>query len=334
MKHLYLITALLLLASCTKSTSDKKEGSGERILVVNQGGFNRGEGSMSLVQPKTRTVTEDVFISKNGRPLGDIAQSVTEFAGKLYIVVNNSHKVEVVASDDYRSLGTIAIPNNASPRYMSVTNNNRGYITNLYSDSVTVVDLTTLAVLNHIYVGAGTEGNVISNDTAFVAKNLNADFSSANQIALIRTGTGTVVANWTTGTGPTQIAVHGSYVIVSCTGSWGANDGEIVVHNRTTGAIVRRIPLNTYAGGFALGSGNNLYVLADGVKQVNISTGSTTSLLTKSFYAIAHDGEQLWLTDALNFAQAGMLYRYSVSGAVSDSFRVGIIPGQIFFQQE
>ncbi len=334
MKHIYIFTALLLLASCAKSTSDKKEGSGERILVVNQGGFNRGEGSMSLIQPETRTVTEDVFLQKNGRPLGDIAQSVTEFAGKLYIVVNNSHKVEVVASNDYRSLGTIAIPNNASPRYMSITNNNKGYITTLYSNHVAVVDLSTLAVTDQIDVGAGSEGILISNDTAFVAKNLNADFSSANEIALIRTSTGTVVTNWTTGTGPTQIAVHGSVVIVSCTGTYGENDGEIVVHNRTSGEIIRRIPLNTYAGGFALGSGNNLYVLADGVKQVNISTGITSVLLSKSFYAIAHDGDELWLTDALNFAQAGMLYRYSVSGAVSDSFRVGIIPGHIHFQQE
>lgn len=334
MKPIYVLITLTLLASCAKSTSNKQEGSGERILVVNQGGFNRGEGSLSLIQPETRTVAEDVFLAKNGRPLGDIAQSVTEFAGKLYIVVNNSHKVEVVASDDYRSLGTIAIPNNASPRYMGITNNNRGYITNLYSDSVTVVDLSTLGVLNQMYVGAGTEGILISNDTAFVAKNLNADFSSANEIALIRTGSGTVVANWETGTGPTQIAVHGSFVIVSCTGNYGQNDGEMVVHDRTTGQILRRIPLNTYAGGFAMGSGNNVYVLADGVKQVNVSTGTTSTLLTKSFYAIAHNGEELWLADALNFAQAGLLYRYSVSGVVNDSFRVGIIPGHIHFQQE
>lgn len=334
MKHLYILTAFLLLASCAKTTSDKKEGSGERILVVNQGGFNRGEATVSLIQPKTRTVTEDVFLAKNGRPLGDIAQSVTEFAGKLYIIVNNSHKVEVVASNDYRSLGTIAIPNNASPRYMSVTNNNRGYITNLFSNNVTVIDLSTLTVIDQILVGAGTEGIVISNDTAFVAKNLNADFSSANEIALIRTGTRTVMTNWTTGAGPTQIAVLGSHVIVSCTGTFGQNNGEIVVHNRTTGAIVRRIPLNTYAGGFAKGSGNTIYVLADGVKQVNVSTGVTSNLLTKSFYAIAHDGNELWLADALNFAQAGMVYRYSVSGVVSDSFRVGIIPGHIHFQQD
>lgn len=334
MKPYSILILLFVLASCAKPTSDKQNGSGERILVVNQGGFNRGEGSMSLIQPDTRTVTEDVFLGKNGRPLGDIAQSVTEFAGKLYIVVNNSHKVEVVASDDYRSLGTIAIPDNASPRYIAITNNNRGYITNLYSDNVTVVDLTTLAVIDQIQVGAGTEGILISNDTAFVAKNLNSDFSSANEISLIRTGTGTVVSTWETGTGPTQIAVHGSYVIVSCSGTFGQNDGEIVVHNRTSGEIIRRIALNTYAGGFALGFGNTVFVLADGVKQVNVGTGITSTLLAKSFYAIAHDGDELWLADALNFAQAGMLYRYSVSGAVSDSFRVGIIPGHIHFQQE
>ena len=129
--------------------------------------------------------------------------------------------------------------------------------------------------------------------------------------------------------GPTQLDVIGSTVVVSCSGTWGQNDGELVVHNRSTGQIIRRIPLGAYAAGFAKGAGNIVYVLANGVKRVDIVTGSVTTITSRSFYAIGFDGESLWLADALNYAQAGRLIRASSTGAAIDSFTVGIVPGYI-----
>jgi hypothetical protein len=324
-----LLFIALVLGACTSSTSDMKDGEGRRLLVVNQGGFQRGEASLSEVRVDSRTVREDVFSAKNGRPLGDVAQSLTEFGDRFFIVVNNSHKIEVVAKNDYRSVGTIAVPDNAGPRYMAISNSNHGYLTNLYSNRVMKVDLSSLSITKQIDVGAGSEGIVIANDTAFVAKNLNSDFTSASQIALIRSGNDAVIGTWETGVGPTQLKVIGSTVVVSCSGTWGQNDGELVVHNRSTGQIVRRIPLGAYAAGFARGPGNSVYVLADGVKRVDLSTGTVTPISTRSFYAIAFDGEWLWLADALNYAQAGRLLRASSAGAVIDSVTVGIIPGYI-----
>lgn len=330
MKYLHtLMIAALVIGACSPTSSDKKDGSGRTVLIVNQGGFNRGEATLSELRVESRTVREDVFSAKNGRPLGDVAQSLTEFGDRLFIVVNNSHKIEVVAKSDYRSLGTIAIPGNASPRYMAISASNHGYVTNLYSNNVMKVDLTTLSVIKQIDVGMGSEGIVMSNDTAFVAKNLASDFSAGRQIALIRTGNDAVIQTWETCVGPTQLAVIGSNLVVSCTGTWGENDGEIVVHNRSNGAIVRRIALNAYAGGFAKAAGNVIYVLANGVKRVDVGSGSVSSVTSRSFFAIGYDGESLWLADALNYAQAGRLIRASSTGAAIDSFTVGIVPGYI-----
>ncbi len=326
---LHILLLILVAQACTSSTSGKKDGEGRRILVVNQGGFQRGEASLTEIRLDSRTVTEDVFLGKNARPLGDVAQSLTEFGDRYFIVVNNSHKIEVVAKSDYRSVGTIAIPGNAGPRYLAVSSSNHGYLTNLYSNSVTKVNLSTLAVLKQIDVGMGTEGIVISNDTVFVAKNLASDFSSGRQIALIRTGSDVVLDTWETCVGPTQLASIGSRLIVSCSGTWGRNDGEIVVHQRSTGEIVRRIALNAYAGGFSVASSSQIHVLANGVKSVNLTTGAVATVSQKSYYAIAYDGSHLWLADALNYAQAGLLHKVTTAGAAVDSFRVGIIPGYI-----
>jgi YVTN family beta-propeller protein len=328
-----ILISAIALAACSPSTSDTKDGSGRTVLIVNQGGFNRGEATLSELRVESGTVRGDVFSEKNGRPLGDVAQSLTEFGDRLFIVVNNSHKIEVVAKSDYRSVGTIAIPGNASPRYMAVSSGNHGYVTNLYSNNVMKVDLSTLSVIKQIDVGMGSEGIVISNDTAFVAKNLASDFSSGHQIALIRTGNDAVIQTWETCVGPTQLAVIGSHLVVSCTGTWGENDGEVVVHNRSTGAIVRRIALNAYAGGFAKAEGNVIYALANGVKRVDVGSGSVTPITARSFYAIGYDGESLWLADALNYAQAGRLIRASSTGAAIDSFTVGIVPGYIHMDE-
>jgi hypothetical protein len=329
-QFLPLLIAALLIGACSPTSSDQKDGSGRTVLIVNQGGFNRGEATLSELRVESRTVREDVFSEQNGRPLGDVAQSLTEFGDRLFIVVNNSHKIEVIAKSDYRSVGTIAIPGNASPRYMAVSSGNYGYVTNLYANIVMKVDLSSLSVIRQIDVGMGSEGIVMSNDTAFVSKNLASDFSAGRQIALIRTGNDAVIQTWETCVGPTQLAVIGSNLVVSCTGIWGENNGEIVVHNRSTGSVVRRIPLNAYAGGFAKAEGNVIYVLANGVKRVDVGSGNVSAVTSRSFYAIGYDGESLWFADALNYAQAGRLIRARSNGAAIDSFTVGIVPGYIY----
>lgn len=304
------------------------------MLVLNQGGFNKGEATVSEIRPESGTVIADVFETKNGRPLGDIAQSLMPYGDRYYIVVNNSQKIEVVAKSDYRSVATIAIPDNAGPRYMAQIAGGSAYVTALFSDRLYKVNLRSNTVTGAVTIGSGTEGIAVSNDTAFVAKNLNADFSAGNQIALVRTSTDQVITTWPTGTGPVQVEVVGPYVIVSCSGTWGRNDGEIVVHNRTTGAIVRRIALHTYASTFALGAGTTLYALGNGIIRADAATGATTTLSTKTAYAIGFDGDRIWIADPLNYAQAGLVYRLSVVGAVQDSFRVGIIPGGFHFDGE
>lgn len=331
MRTAYPILISLILGACSASTSDTKGGEGARVFVLNQGGFNKGEATLSEIRPESGTVTADVFETANGRPLGDIAQSLMPYGDRYYIVVNNSQKIEVVAQSDYRSVATIAIPDNAGPRQMAQIAGGSAYVTALYSDKIYKVDLSSNSVTGSVTIGTGTEGIAVSGDTAFVAKNLNADFSSGNQIALVRTSNDQVITNWATGTGPVQVEVVGPYVVVSCSGTWGQNDGEIVVHNRTTGAIVRRIRLEAYGSTFALAEGTILYALGNGVIRVDAATGSITSVSTRNAYAVGFDGDRIWIADPLNFAQAGLVYRLSVVGAVQDSFRVGIIPGAFHF---
>ena len=53
----------------------------------------------------------------NSRPLGDVPYSMGIDGSRIYIIVNNSGKIEVAGMNDMRSVTTIS--KIASPRYIS-----------------------------------------------------------------------------------------------------------------------------------------------------------------------------------------------------------------------
>ena len=52
-----------------------------RVIILNEGNFMFGNGSISVIDKKTGSVTHDVYQSQNGVPLGDVPQSMMEHNG-------------------------------------------------------------------------------------------------------------------------------------------------------------------------------------------------------------------------------------------------------------
>ncbi len=330
---LHLLIPILLSAACGGATGSRSGIGPGSVLVVNQGQFQQGNATISLLDPETGEVTLDVFQSANGRPLGDVAQSVTPFNGRLYVVVNNSHKVEVLNGSTFVSEGVIAIPDNAGPRHIAFSGA-KAYVSALYSDAVYVVNPATNAVLDTIRVGSGSEGLATAGGYLYVANNLLPGFETDNRITVVRTDQDRVVERWVTGVGPVQVQVVGAHLVVSCSGTWGGGNGEIVMHRLTDGAIVRRIPIPGFVGRFVLNdSGSGGWVLADGVRYFDLPTGATQAVNNRSFSAIGRYGEELWLGHPMDYVQRGWVLRAGTDGVVADSFRVGVAPGEILFSR-
>ena len=68
------------------------------VFIVNEGQYPSGAGTVSFFNRSTKALSNDIFQTVNGRPLGDEAQSMTIYSGKGYIVVNNAQCVEVVTA--------------------------------------------------------------------------------------------------------------------------------------------------------------------------------------------------------------------------------------------
>ncbi|MHB1050460.1 MAG: DUF5074 domain-containing protein [Bacteroidota bacterium] len=351
MKNRILIAAIFVLVyGCTKSdpTAPPLENPAATagMYILNEGGFTKSNSSLTLYVPDSQKVYSDVFHAANGRSLGDVANDMVLHDGKAFIVVNNSHKVEVISTDTHLSLGVIPMPGN-SPNKIIIVNKNKGYITNLYRGTVTVFDPSTYTVLHDsIRVGANPQGLIAVNGKLYVC---NSGYGFDSTVSVIDLNTDAVIKTITVGAGPTDIGVDSDgEIFVRCSGSIDWSDpgkdtpGSIVIIDPSADEVKSTIPLplETYGHPSKMvvtKTGQGYVVVKNGIAQFETVTNSIVNFQfsSRQAYSIAFDeiDEKLYVTDAKDFVQNGMLYGINKNGAVTDSAIVGIIPGTIVFKR-
>ena len=108
----------VMLTSCTKNSDDfgpqtddneTPIAGSQRVVVLNEGNFMFGNGSVSVIDNSIEQVSNEAFKQANGYPLGDVPQSLMVHDSLGYIIVNNSGKIEVVDWADFKSVKTIKI---------------------------------------------------------------------------------------------------------------------------------------------------------------------------------------------------------------------------------
>lgn len=141
-----------------------------RMIVVNEGQFTKGTAAISAIRYDGSS-DFDVFRSVNGRPLGDVAQSITYIDGKYFVVLNNSKKIEVVEPETFKSIQTIHYEQAASPRFMVRLDDHRALVSDLQAQ-LTIVDTKAYKVLEHVSLGTGRvsiEKMVVAGNKIFCA---------------------------------------------------------------------------------------------------------------------------------------------------------------------
>ena len=103
MKIYYFIFILLLVCSCVKDKPQElvktavSVNAESKVLVVNEGNYGWGVGTISLYDPTSGVVIDKYDQQQNGgSTLGNVCQSITKFNNHYYIVINNSNKIVVV----------------------------------------------------------------------------------------------------------------------------------------------------------------------------------------------------------------------------------------------
>jgi len=335
---------IIISGSCIKETDpviiDLNDSylSGKGVFVVNEGNFRSGNGSLSFFSYDSLKIYNHVFLDINKRPLGDIPYSMNVLGSKAYIVVNNSDKIEVVNGNDMKS---VAVINGIkSPRYISFVSDTKAYVTSLYSDSITIINLLTNSVSGYIDIKKTSESIVALYSDAYVASWIN-----GNKIMIINTLNGRVTDSITVGREPESMVIDKNENLwVLCNGGWNRDYfAELIGINTRTKVIEKRFifPFKTDSPTCLRidKKGETLFYLQNGVRAMKIDAeGLPSSALIPghdhNFYKLGVNPEnsEIFVTDVGDYTQKGYLIRYSIAGTIISSYQTNIIPGSIYFK--
>ncbi len=345
MKQLFYTILILLLFSCKKDelgpqcVNCSEEDSNTEVadvLIVNEGNFGWGNGSVSLYKPNAKTIANNVYQQANSvNTLGDVIQSAYQFNGSIYAIANNSNKVEVMNESNFQSIATITGFN--SPRYFLPINNSKAYVTDLYSNSIQVVNLTNNTISSSISVGCWTEELLLHNDTVYVCDMTN------NNLLIINPSNNTLVDSIKLGVEPNSIIKDNNNKLwIMCGGGMSEDNGKLIKFNPQTRTIEATFVFTNIANSPSKltinATGDNLYFANTNIYKMNINDTSLPSSAfitsnTNVFYGLGVDpiNEEIYVADAIDYVQNGIVFRYSSSGNLIDQFYVGIIPGEFLF---
>ncbi len=341
----FIALATLLLTSCMKweyGNEESFEAASSGLFITNEGNFQYGNASLSFYDPATRTIENEVFYRANGMKLGDVAQSMVVHNGVGWIVVNNSHVVFAIDLNTFREVGRIT--NLTSPRYIHFVSAEKAYITQIWHNRIVVVNPRTYQVTGYIECPAmtmetgSTEQMVQWGDYVYVNC-----WSYQNRILKIDTRTDTVVDELEVGIQPTSLVLDRNGKIWTITDGgyedspYGYEAPSLYRIDAETFRIEREFP-------FALGddpsevqingAGDRIYWLNDDVWEMDVEAERLPvhpflEQRETIYYGLTIDPRsgEVYVADAIDYQQQGMIYRYSPAGELLDEFYVGVIPG-------
>jgi DNA-binding beta-propeller fold protein YncE len=328
------------------------------VIILNEGNFMYGNASLSYYNPQTRKLTNDVFYRQNGIPLGDVAESAEVYDGELFIVLNNSGKVVAVNMGKYPALKafdfTHKITGLTSPRYIHFFNKAKAYISDLYAKHMYIVDPSGYEVKNTIplsnnnpeYYQHPTEQMIAYKDYIFTNC-----YSFDNKILVINSKTDRLIDSIEVLAQPNSMVMDKNNKLwVLCDGGFhGSSFGNtlpgLVRIDLETRTIEKIFIMNGDHWPSELtinGSRDTMYFINQDVWRMSVNDvvlpgtpfiPATDEKGTKLFYSIGVNpaNSEIYLGDAIDHVQNGVVYRFSPDSTPLDTLRVGIIPGFFCF---
>ncbi|MDR1792822.1 MAG: YncE family protein [Bacteroidales bacterium] len=156
--------AIVCLALCMNACKPPQKETdtifGNGVLVLCEGLMSQNNSALSYYNFDTETLTYDVFNEKNQRSLGDNASDMQIYGSKLYIVVNNSNRLEIIDLHTGVSLKGItffdADNRPQQPNHIAFYGSN-AYVS-CYDGTICRIDTASLTVDKSVQAGQNPEG--------------------------------------------------------------------------------------------------------------------------------------------------------------------------------
>lgn len=339
------LTLTLLYTSCMKweygFTEDFNITSGG-LFITNEGNFQYGNATLSFYNPETKQIENEIFYRANAMKLGDVAQSMTIRNGIGWVVVNNSHVIFAIDLNTFKEVGRIT--NLTSPRYIHFLSDEKAYVTQIWDNRIFIINPKRYQVTGYIEVPNMTMESGSTEQIVQYGKYVYINcWSYQNRILKIDTETDQIVAELTVGIQPTSLALDCNNKLWTVTD--GGYDGSPYGYETpslyridaesftiekqfefTFGDWPSEVQLN--------GTKDKIYWLNDDVWEMDVTANNLPAEPFLPYNGTLYYGlticpksGDVYIADAIDYVQQGMIYRYSKDKQLIDSFYVGIIPG-------
>lgn len=334
------------------------------IYLVNQGNQGSNKARLDFLNFHNGFYIRDVFTEYNPevvKGLGDTGNDVQVYKGKVFAVVNGSHKVEIMDAYSMKRLAQVDVPN---CRFIAF-DGNCAYVTSYVAKDKEAlktqkgalyrIDLDTYKVTGQVTVGYQPEQLVIKDGKAYVANSGGLAKDYDNTVSVVDLKSMKVEYD-------IEVAVNLELMLVDAEGTiWVSSRGNYSDVSSTLNYLVKKgdkyelggsvnVPVSSmalagdkiYVIGSTYTNTNGTWALTTTYNIVNAKTrelesGSfitdgTESGITTAFTVTVNPGNgDIYVTDAKDYVSSGTLHCYTGSGKHKWSVRTGDIPGRIAF---
>ncbi len=310
----------------------------EGIYVLNEGNFQSGNATLDFIDVFNNVYYSDVFKQANNKALGDVLQSMNIINDKIYLVINNSGKIEIIDKKTFKSISTIS--GLRSPRYILPISSNKAYVSDLYDNAIAVIDLSNNSIIKKIQTQTWTEQMILSGNNVLIT------CPNSKYILGIDIATDEIKDSieLSYGTESIQQQNDSTYWIL-CSGNQTKNINAglyKIIYNNSTFKVSKTFVFasNELPNKLLLNKNKtSLYWIKKDIYKMSVSDSilPNTPLIYadgKNYYGMALDKkyDELYVSDVLDYVQKSKAYRYSATiGQIKGLFNSGTITRDFYF---
>ena len=344
-----LFCAIVMLASCEKPKPEDATTTAlpdHGAIVLNEGGWGNNEAELSVIDYSNMSITNSAFAKLNGRGLGDVAQDVVVYGGKIYVSVWGSNTIEVL--DRKTGKSTQIAMGSRGPRYLA-TNGGKVYVSCYSPTSVVRIDTASLQIEATCQLsGLQPEGLCVSGSKIYVLNTWKQDAAGNpvydSTMSIVDITTFTETGKITVGVNPAKIkTLDNSHLAISYTGDY-ANASAGVAIVDLTDMSIRRINTNIsnmdtyngkiyyYAHDYGQAWNGQIHLVDGSTLQESTITVSETSGFSAQYYPyainISPSTGEIYMAGA-QYGANGDIYCFSPTGTLKWKLEAGPLPSKI-----
>lgn len=322
------------------------------FYLLNEGNYNSNDATIDFYNFNDSVYTKDVYGTTNPDVtlgLGDVGNDIKIYGSKMYVVVNNSNKLEIVDAHTTKHLGQLTIN---QPRYVAFYNGN-AYVTS-YDGYVAVVDTTTFALQTQITVGRQPEEMAVVGSKLYVANSggLDAVYDRTVSVVDLTSNTESKKIDVAINLEHVKLDQYGDLYVTS-RGNYNDTLANLYVIDTKADTVKKNFNLSvsnlaiykdvayTYSGAYVLNDlGSYVYTTTFATLNVKDESIVNSSFITDGSniltpYGIAVDpaSGDVYVGDANNYS-LGILYCFSSAGVKKWTKTTGYAPGHFAFLSE